>query len=99
MAGKDPLEEKDRTKLDLTRRFADVAEAYIADHEARWRGPRSAQQWRGSLRDYAYPLIGKVPVAEVGVQHVLKVLRPIWGKGEGKKPETNPPGEGRPARS
>jgi integrase len=86
--GKDPLEERDRTKLDLTRRFADVAEGYIADHEARWHGPRSAQQWRGSLRDYAYPRIGKVPVAEIGVQHVLKVLKPIWGKGEGKLPET-----------
>ncbi len=42
LAGKDPLEERDRGKVDLTRRFADVAEAYIADHEVRWHGPRSA---------------------------------------------------------
>ncbi len=88
LVGKDPLEERDRVKLDLTRRFADVADAYIAAHEPRWRSPISARQWRGSLRDYAHPLIGKVPVAEIGVQHVLKVLRPIWGKGEGKKPVT-----------
>jgi integrase len=86
LAGKDPLEERDRTKLDLTRRFADVAEAYITDHEARWRSPRGASQWRNSLRDYVHPVIGKVPVAEIGVQHILKVLRPIWGKGQ--KPDT-----------
>ena len=82
------MEERDRTKLDLTRRFADVADAYIADHEPGWRHPKSVVQWRGSLKNYAYPLIGKMPVAEVEVQHVLKVLRPIWGKGDGKKPET-----------
>jgi integrase len=84
LAGRDPLEERDRTKLDLSRRFADATEGYIADHEAGWRGPKSAQQWRGSLRDYATPLIGRVPVAEIDVQHVLKVLRPIWSV----RPET-----------
>jgi integrase len=78
LAGKDPLEERDRAKLDLTRRLADVADAYVAAHEARWRSPKTARLWRSHMRDYIGPLIGKVPVAEIEVQHVLKVLRPIW---------------------
>jgi hypothetical protein len=44
VAGRDPLEERDRTKLDLTLQFADVADAYIAAHEARWHGAKTAQQ-------------------------------------------------------
>ena len=80
LAGKDPLEERDRAKLDLTRRFAEVAEAYITAHEPRWRGPHSARQWRANLRDHVYPAIGKMPVAEIDVHHVLRVLKPIWGK-------------------
>ena len=75
-----PLEERDRAKLDLTRRFAEVAEAYITAHEPRWRGPHSARQWRANLRDHVYPAIGKMPVAEIDVHHVLRVLKPIWGK-------------------
>ena len=84
LAGKDPLEERGRAELDLTRRFEDVSTAYVTAHEARWHGAKTAQQWRSTLRDYVHPLIGKVPVAEIGVQHVLKVLNPVWNT----KPDT-----------
>jgi hypothetical protein len=30
------------------------------------------------LKAYAYPLIGKKPINEIGVEEVLKVLKPIW---------------------
>jgi integrase len=45
---------------------------------AEWRSPVHAQQWRQSLRDYVFPVIGALPVAAIDTPHVLKVLQPIW---------------------
>ena len=41
-------------------------------------------QWINSLRDYAFPLIGTVPIRDISQAEVLKVLSPIWTE----KPET-----------
>jgi integrase len=84
LRGLDPLDERGKTKLDLTHRFSEVAEACIASHEPGWRGAGSAAQWRSSIASYVLPVLGKVPVAEIGVEHVLRCLRPIWTD----KPET-----------
>ncbi len=35
-------------------------------------------QWINTLRDYAFPLIGSIPVRDVVQADVLKVLAPIW---------------------
>jgi integrase len=78
LAGQDPLEARTRAKVDLAHTFADTAAVYIAAHEAKWRSPKSAPQWRASLAAYALPTIGKLPVAEIDTHHVLRVLRPIW---------------------
>jgi integrase len=78
LQGLDPLDERGRTKLDLTHRFAEVAEACIAARSQGWRNARGADQWRNMIRDYAGKALGKMPVAEIGVEHVLKVLRPVW---------------------
>jgi len=64
--------------------FQDVAERYIAAHEAAWRNAKHRQQWRNTLATYAYPVLGKLPVAEVTTDLVLQVLQPIWTA----KPET-----------
>src|ERR1043166_6265887 len=58
--------------------FADAAEAYIASHQAGWRDPRSALQWRASLRDYVNPAIGALPVEAIDTGLVMKCLSPIW---------------------
>ena len=58
--------------------FETVAEQCIDALAPGWRGPRQAQQWRASLRDYAYPIIGDMPVRDVDAAAVLRVLRPIW---------------------
>ena len=41
-------------------------------------------QWINTLRDYAFPFIGALPVHAIGTAEVLKVLAPIWLE----KPET-----------
>lgn len=82
--GKDPIEHRNEQRAaakaaasrDIT--FKAYAEQYIFGKEAGWKNEKHRQQWRNSLRDYAYPHIGHMPVADVDTAAVLKVLRPIW---------------------
>jgi integrase len=58
--------------------FEEVAEAYMADRLKRLRSEVHRHQWRQTLVDYAYPVIGKMPVNEIETNDVLAVLKPIW---------------------
>ncbi|MFO1314052.1 MAG: integrase arm-type DNA-binding domain-containing protein [Burkholderiales bacterium] len=58
--------------------FAEAAKRYIDAHESEWRNVKHAQQWRNTLETYAYPKIGRLFVSDVGRDHVLQVLEPIW---------------------
>ena len=58
--------------------FAQVANAYIAAHEPSWRNAKHRQQWRNTLDTYADPFLGNLPVAQVEVGEVMRVLEPLW---------------------
>ncbi|MGF6807420.1 integrase [Paraburkholderia sp. Clong3] len=58
--------------------FEDAAKRFIEAKSAEWSNPKHANQWRNTLAEYAYPLIGRLQVAHVGREHVLAVLEPIW---------------------
>ena len=60
--------------------FKAAAEAYIAAHEASWRNPKHRDQWTATLKNYAYPVMGKLDVAAIELPHVMRVLEPIWIK-------------------
>jgi integrase len=64
--------------------FAECATQYIKDHRAGWKNEKHVDQWESTIRTYANPVMGKLPVDKVTVDHVLKVLKPIWVE----KPET-----------
>jgi integrase len=64
--------------------FRQVAEAHISLHEDSWRNEKHRAQWTATLTAYAYPHFGDIPVADVGTEHVLAALQPIWKD----KPET-----------
>ena len=64
--------------------FRTVAERYLDAHEKTWRNPKHRMQWRNTLDTYAYPHFGDLAVADVGTDHVLAALEPIWRT----KPET-----------
>lgn len=64
--------------------FKDCGDQYVIDHKAGWSNDKHKYQWTQTLENYAYPHIGRVPVAEITVEHVLTVLKPIWNT----KPET-----------
>ena len=86
--GRDPLLERDaerdaraaRAKLAEIRlmTFRQVADAYIAAHEASWRNARHRQQWTNTLEAHAHPILGDLPVADVDTGAVMRVLEPIW---------------------
>lgn len=93
-AGVDPLAERQRDAAEAVSAaqaaqiagitFKHVAEAHIAANESNWRNDKHRQQWRNTLATYAYPVIGDLPVAEIGTAHVLQIVEPIWQD----KPET-----------
>lgn len=58
--------------------FKECAESYIDAHAAGWRNRKHEAQWRNTLTTYAYPFVGSMPVQDVDVDLILKILRPIW---------------------
>ena len=93
-AGVDPLDEREADAKAAAAEaqraairgmaFRTVAERYLEAHEETWRNPKHRMQWRNTLDAYAYPHFGDLPVGEVGTDHVLAALEPIWRA----KPET-----------
>jgi integrase len=88
--GKDPIEhrneQREAARVEASKgiTFRTYAEEFISGREAGWKNEKHRQQWRNSLRDYAYPHIGHLAIADVDTTAVLSVLRPIWND----KPET-----------
>jgi integrase len=85
--GRDPLDERRATRDRERPRaltFREVAELYIAAHEAGWRNPKHRAQWVSTLESYAHPVLGDVAVKDVDTGAVMRVLEPIWHD----KPET-----------
>lgn len=64
--------------------FQKVAEAYIEAHAPGWRNAKHSAQWTSTLATYVHPAFGTKSVADVALDDVLAVLKPIWTT----KPET-----------
>lgn len=84
--GIDPIEAGKEARAALTipstdgYTFRAAAEAYIAAHEASWKNPKHRDQWTATLKNYAYPVMGKLDVSAIELPHVMRVLEPIWVK-------------------
>ena len=82
--GLDPIEArksvKTLAKLESAKSitFEACAEAYIEANKAGWRNTKHATQWTSTLKAYAYPAFGSLPVQAVDTAMVMKVLEPIW---------------------
>jgi integrase len=85
--GVDPIDAREQQKSAASAdkpSFDDCAQRYIQAHEAGWRNAKHRQQWANTLRDYASPVFGSMPVEAISTECVLEALRPLWLK----KPET-----------
>jgi len=58
--------------------FAEIAQQVHIDRMPTWKNAKHGQQWINTLRDYAFPKIGRMPVDSVGQPEVLMCLSPIW---------------------
>jgi integrase len=58
--------------------FRQAALATITAHEGTWTNAEHRRQWKTSLEQYAYPTLGKLPVAAIDTAFILRCLAPIW---------------------
>jgi integrase len=87
--GINPLHAKQQKKQDavLARArlmtFDQCASAYIDAHRPSWKNAKHADQWTNTIAQYASPIIGSMPVAEIDTGLVVKVLtQPQKGGGQ-----------------
>ncbi|MFD0980993.1 tyrosine-type recombinase/integrase [Tropicimonas aquimaris] len=58
--------------------FEELAGQVHIDRLPTWKNPKHGAQWINTLRDYAFPKIGRMPVDAIGQPEVLMCLSPIW---------------------
>jgi integrase len=82
--GIDPLkarrDEQIRQELEAARAitFEDAAQQYYAQHEAKWSSHKHRQDYLATMRMYANPVIGKLPIADITTELVLRAVEPHW---------------------
>ena len=76
-AGGDPREIRAKRLIPT---FREAAVAVIEMHSPNWRNAKSVTSWESTLKSYAYPKIGSMPVDAVEPADVMRCLLPIWNK-------------------
>ncbi|TYL47836.1 tyrosine-type recombinase/integrase [Marinomonas sp. IMCC 4694] len=83
-AGINPLEAKKERKAEAIRQqarnttFSECAQLVLNIKEKELKNIKHIAQWRSSLEQYAFPVIGHLPVNQINKTHILEVLQPIW---------------------
>jgi integrase len=54
--------------------FKEVAQTFYDNHHHKWRNAKHAAQFLSTLAQYAYPIIGKMPVGDIKREHIIQVL-------------------------
>jgi integrase len=82
LTGKDPLAMRRavRRQLSAIPTFEEFAETYVSRQAAGWRGQNTQREWRQTLGDYAYPILGSMRLDEIETDHVRRALLPVWSK-------------------
>ena len=58
--------------------FEEVAQQVHIDRMPTWTNAKHGQQWINTLRDYAFPKIGRMPIDSIDQPEVMMCLAPIW---------------------
>src|SRR5262245_10531066 len=64
--------------------FAEAAAQFLEHYRRGLRNEKHRSQLGSRLEAYAYPVLGRLPVNRIKLDHVLKALEPIWHE----KPDT-----------
>lgn len=82
--GIDPIQERTaamnllRASQESEKTFSQATTGYLETHGDSWKSAKHRAQWRSSLETYAFPVLSKLLVRDVALEHVLAVLEPIW---------------------
>jgi len=82
--GIDPIEERRLIKNQLKEAqakrltFDDAAKQFLASMESEFKNKKHAAQWGSTLKTYASPIIGNSYVSEITIDHIIRILEPIW---------------------
>jgi Arm DNA-binding domain len=82
--GHDPIERKsalqnaEKLKAIGTMSFDQCAAAFISAHRAEWRSTKHANDRVFSLKTYASPVLGTLPVRAITTALVMRVIEPLW---------------------
>ena len=82
--GGDPIAVRDaeraasRVEAAKTSTFDECAAAYINAHRSGWKNDKHVSQWENTLKTYASPIFGDLPVTAIDTGMVMRVLEPIW---------------------
>jgi integrase len=58
--------------------FAQCVDGFIRDNQIKWSNARHAREWQQSVKRYALPALGSLPVGAIDTPLVLRVLKPLW---------------------
>jgi integrase len=80
LEGIDPLKAKadaraERAKAEAaTVTFEAAAQGYFDAQSIKWRNPKHRAQFLSTMKSFAYPILGKLPVADIDTPLILKVM-------------------------
>lgn len=82
--GTDPVAEREaaQTRLQSQRAktitFDEATRKYLASKTREFKNDKHSAQWRSTLATYANPVIGKLPVNQIELAHIVQILNDIW---------------------
>lgn len=76
LRGTDPTIGRKEEMKKLT--FSDAVNEFLPKKLGELTNDKHKAQWVSTLTTYAMPVLGQVPIADIGVNDVLRCLQPIW---------------------
>jgi integrase len=75
-AGRDPIVERDKERTTVPT-FKEATEKCHGDLKSGW-APKNAAGFLASLKEHAFPSLGKIPVDQIEAAQIRDMLAPIW---------------------
>ena len=67
-----------KLQLAKSKTFETCAKEFIEHSRPSWKYVKHGQQWTNTLTQYAFPVIGQMPIHSVHTDDGVHVLKPIW---------------------
>lgn len=83
--GSNPLAQRKEVKLkdrvekpSGIKTFREFSLECLQKKRLEWTNTKHGDQWLYTLKEFAFPVIGHLPVNQVTMEHILAILTPIW---------------------